>query len=230
MKKFSAKCKNFVDKYSDEIVDLIAQELEPEEICRQLIYCVTESQELLIQRPASEIEAQPQCVICEFVMSKLENELNDKKTEAEIKKAVRNVCAKMPSTVTKSCSHFIDTYFDLIVMLLESMQPSEVCAGMKLCPPATVEYDLKVIESIQQDIYKCAVCKGFVEALATIVEDSSTEVNLGKLEEKLCEKFSGKYLAKVCCNLDSLDGLAVIIFMFFSATILPRNMDTRSSI
>lgn len=208
LKKFADKCKTFVDKYSDKIVELIEQELEPQEVCRELVFCVNihdvDSQDydsgldILVTATKEvevEIKAQPQCVICEFVMTKLEDELNDKKTDDEIKNAVRNVCAKMPATVAKSCKQFVDYYFDMIIVFIETMKPSEVCGEMKLCPAPSYQ---EVIEDLQHDIFKCALCKGLVEGIDAVIEDPYTDTNLENLEEKLCEKFAGKYRPKVC--------------------------------
>lgn len=213
LKKFSDKCTKFVDKYSDQIVDLIEKELEPEEVCRELMFCVSlddaDLQDydsgldivmLAEKEPANEIKVEPQCVICEFVMTKLEDELNDKKTDDEIKNAVRNICSKMPSTVSKSCKQFVDYYFDMIIVFIETMEPKEVCGQMKLCPAPPPSYDAAMIQKIQGEIYECAICKGLVEGIDTVIEDPYTEANLENLEEKLCEKFTGKYKSKVCWN------------------------------
>lgn len=213
LKKFSVKCTKFVDKYSDKIVDLIEKELTPDEVCRELMFCVrvdeTDLQDydsgldilmLAEKEPEKEIKAEPQCVICEFVMTKLEDELNDKKTDDEIKNAVRNICSKMPATVGKSCKQFVDYYFDMIIVFIETLEPKEICGEMKLCPAPPPSYDETMIKSIQGEIYECAICKGLVEGLDTFVEDPYTEANLENLEEKLCEKFAGKYKTKVCQN------------------------------
>lgn len=145
----------------------------------------------------NEIKEQPQCVLCEFIMSELDKELNDKKTDAEIKSALRNICIKMPSTVAKPCKQFIDYYFDMIIVFIETVKPSEVCAEMKLCPAPKFD-EIMMIQKIQSDVFQCATCKGLVEALDTVIENPYTDVHLSNLEEKLCEKFSGKYIQKVC--------------------------------
>lgn len=122
-----------MDKYSDQIVDLIEQELEPQEVCRELVFCVTadrsEFQDYdsgldILNRAVKvtqkdlkdtdkEVQADPQCVMCEFVMAQLEKDLNNKKTDEEIKAAVRNVCKHLPATVSKTCNQFVDYYFDV---------------------------------------------------------------------------------------------------------------------
>lgn len=142
-----------------------------------------------------EISEMPQCVMCEFVMKKIDDELNDKKTDAKIKNIVRDICTTMPSTISKSCNQFVDYYFDMIIVFIETMEPSEVCGEMKLC--SAPKYKQLMVESIQHDIYECAVCKGLIEGMNTIFEDPFTDTNFENMEEKLCEKFVGKYQSKV---------------------------------
>lgn len=161
------------------------------------------------REPDEAIKEEPQCVICEFVMAKLDDELNNNKTDAKIKDSLRHICGKMPSTVSKTCNQFIDYYFDMIIVLLETMKPAEVCGYMKLCPAQ--KFDEMMIEEIQSNLYECAVCKGLVEGLDTIIEDPYTDTTLENLEEKLCEKFTGKYLPKVCWHLIQLRLIAELI-------------------
>lgn len=205
-----------MDKYSDKIVDLIEQELEPEEVCHELVFCVTADRSefqdydsgldilnMAVKRTDKDekttnkdLKADPQCVMCEFVMAQLEKDLNNKKTDEEIKKAVRNVCKHLPASVSKSCNQFVDYYFDMILVFIETMQPSEVCAAMHCCSKPKPS-EVAMIEKIQKDVYECAVCKGVVEGIDAIVEDPYEETKLENLEEKICEKFAGKYKSKV---------------------------------
>jgi saposin len=221
LKKFSSKCKKFVDKYSDKIVELIEQELGPEEICRQLVFCVTEDEiefqdydsglEILTMSEKKtefidEISIQPQCVICEFVVAKIDDELNDKNVTEHLKQEIRNICSKMPQTINKECQQFIDYYYNMIIMMIETTKPADMCGEMKLCPLPKLNQK-QLVGMIQNDIYKCALCKGIVEGLDTIIEDPYTDANLENLEEKLCVKFAGKYKTKVRESLNYFDFL-----------------------
>ena len=231
VKIFAKKCKSFVDKYSDKIVDLIMKKMGPDEVCKELTFCVTaidaESQDydsgleilgmaveteksevkfkesaIQVKKPSETIQENPQCVICEFVMSKLKDELNDKSTDKEIEDALKNVCSKLPKSVTKSCQSLVDSYFNVLVALLEMQKPSEVCAVMKFCSGAggiDVDdfEDLQEIKNVQENVYECAVCKGVVEGVSDIVDDPQTDVDLENFEEKVCELFAGKYKDKV---------------------------------
>lgn len=197
---------------------MVSSELEPEQVCRDLIFCVSAKNreyqdydsglDILKMAFTSEVDevdslelmdnseatlANPGCVICEFVIKEIEDELNNKKTDDEIKHVVKNICSKMPSTVSKQCNEFVDYYFDMIIALIETSPPDQVCAKMALCTKTLEEK----YEEIRNDIYTCAVCKGAVEAFDTIIEDPQIDINLENLEEKVCAKFAGKFKSKV---------------------------------
>lgn len=218
-----------MDKYSDRIVELVSRELEPQQVCRDLIFCVTQKQrelqdydsgldimKMAFDSDEDEIEvddsselkvkSNPGCILCEFVIEKIEEDLNDKKTDEKIKTSVKNVCSKMPSTISKQCNEFVDYYFDMIIALIETSPPAAVCNRMKLCPNSTLEDKL---EEMKKDIYTCAVCRGVVESIDSIIEDPSVDTNLENFEEKVCEKFAGKFKNK-CHNLASTYGVAII--------------------
>lgn len=199
----------------------MSQELKPEQICKDLIFCVNknnpdiqdydagldilrmaltnyddiDNDEVDVSSDLSDekVDTEPGCVLCEFVIQKIENDLNDKKTDEEIKQIVKNVCSKMSKNINKQCTQFVDYYFDMIIALIETSPPSEVCKRMKLCPK---QLEVK-LEEIKSDIYTCAVCRGVVEAVDTIIEDPEVDTNLENFEEKICEKFAGKFKNKV---------------------------------
>lgn len=238
MKKFSTKCKHFVDKYSDQIVDLIAEELKPEEVCHQLMFCVSSDEidsqdydsglEIFMMTEIednNEIEEMPQCVMCEFVMKKIDDELNDKKNDKKLENIVRHICSSMPNTIAKSCNQFVDYYFNMILVFIETIEPSEACKEMRLCPAP--KYKSVMVEEIQQDIYKCAICKGVVEGLNEIFEDPYTETNFENMEEKLCEKFVGKYKSKVNKLKNLIKFVNILICFMFSVSRYSQELRSR---
>lgn len=85
-----------------------------------------------MEQPKS-INDDPTCVLCEFVMTKLEQELKDKKTQEEIKNTVLNICSKMPNSISKSCSKFVNQYAELIITLIDTVPPKQICTQMSLC-------------------------------------------------------------------------------------------------
>lgn len=158
---YEGVCDNFVKKNVDQIADLLAKELSPKQICQKLSLCaVAADQDLEIDEaiivnvvaipafasensfgrvtlsksePPKSINDDPTCVLCEFIMTKLEQELKDKTTQDEIKDAVLNICSKLPSSVSKQCSKFVDQYASLIISLIDTVPPKQICMQMSLC-------------------------------------------------------------------------------------------------
>ena len=149
MKRYESVCDNFVDKNTDRIIELLAKELTPKQICQQLALCVkkmdadldideaiivqviaipafpTKSDFTVESKEVDDLKDTPECVICEFVMTKLEAELKDKTSRDEIKKTIENICTKMPKSVTKQCTKFVDQYAELIFILIDTMPPKQ---------------------------------------------------------------------------------------------------------
>lgn len=158
-------CDNFVQSNVDQIIDLLSRNMSPKQICQKLSLCaidddmtideaviinvvaipVSDESKKIIHVPLTNshqdngkksIKDDPICIMCEFVMTKLEQELKDKHTQEEIKEAVENICTIMPKSVSKQCTKFIDEYAALIISLIDTVPPKEICVEMSLCLPA----------------------------------------------------------------------------------------------
>ena len=67
------------------------------------------------------------CEICEFAITKLDEILEDKSNEQEIKDALDSLCAYLPNSIKDECKTFVDTYTDMIIeMLTKDLPPKEV--------------------------------------------------------------------------------------------------------
>lgn len=123
------KCHKYVDKYGDKIAEFLLKEMDPKLICAELGLCLFSEQEDLeidealkydvIAMPQENvvlakndrysgldesmtIQEPPTCVLCEFVMTKLETELKNKTEQEDIKRAIESICNRMPKTVAKN--------------------------------------------------------------------------------------------------------------------------------
>lgn len=94
------------------------------------------------------IQGGPQCVICEFILHKLQEILSDTATEEKIKQAIEEVCPLLPKTIATQCDAFIEKYGDAILALLaQEMDPNVVCAEIRLCASADNLTPIKEIPS-----------------------------------------------------------------------------------
>ena len=65
--------------------------------------------------------------MCKFLIKELDNIIEDKHNEAEIKKALEKLCTYLPNKYEAKCTAFVDTYADMIINLIaQDLSPEEV--------------------------------------------------------------------------------------------------------
>lgn len=125
---------------------MFAAEYTPQEVCAALKLCKPEiaaltSNEIppmMIPEEAEEVEGgKPFCVLCEFAMSIVEEELVNNRTLDMVERAVQMLCSYMPRAVARPCEEFVDDYGDKIIHYIVAFEgdPKELCAGLQLCEP-----------------------------------------------------------------------------------------------
>ncbi|XP_053678850.1 uncharacterized protein LOC128729217 [Anopheles nili] len=146
----------------------------------------------------------PQCAICEFVMVKLESELANKKSQTAIENAVRNVCSKLPSTVTKQCDKLIDQYGVFIIKFLATLPPREICTKLDLC-----EQQLKLLKQCQTDVVECAVCQGTVNALDALLAGDQIQEHITTYVDRICNAVPAEHYEQ-CDKLLTVYGISLM--------------------
>lgn len=82
----------------------------------------------------NKVSTSPQCVVCEAVMTELDNILKENRSRQAIENALQMVCSKLPTTISKECSDFVNQYADLVInLLIQEVDPKNVCTALKLC-------------------------------------------------------------------------------------------------
>uniref|UniRef100_A0A182MZT0 Saposin n=1 Tax=Anopheles dirus TaxID=7168 RepID=A0A182MZT0_9DIPT len=232
LRKYRTKCEKYIEQHSDQIVDLLMKQLAPKEVCHVLGFCIAANKEPVDELEVDEAlldyvvepavvdtpkellstpvgdgldkNQPPQCAICEFVMVKLESELADKKTRSEIENAVRSVCEKMPSTVTKQCDKLIDQYGEFIIKFLQTLPPQAICAQLSLC-----EKQMDMMKQSELEVVECAVCHGAVEALDELLADGAVTEDVQKYADRICNALPSKYYAR-CDKLLDVYGISMV--------------------
>jgi saposin len=154
---YESICDNFIKSNTDKIIKLLTENLSPKQICHQLSLCFADVQVIdsvvvsIVAHPALKsvsipkskpLSDDPPCVLCEFIMTKLESELKDKTTRDEIRTAVENICTVLPKSISQQCTKFIDEYADLIIDMVDTVPPRQMCQQMSLCPTMTTTQHL----------------------------------------------------------------------------------------
>ncbi|XP_045625830.2 LOW QUALITY PROTEIN: prosaposin [Procambarus clarkii] len=125
------ECEDYVEAYGEQVIELLAQKIDPSLICPMLHLCpgVTRSE-------VSSTRVDASCAMCEYALTTLEDYLKKNKTETDIRKALEELCSVLPTTVSEECRTFVDTYSEQIIqMLIDNLSPDQVCIKLGLCQP-----------------------------------------------------------------------------------------------
>ncbi|XP_035896094.1 uncharacterized protein LOC118505009 [Anopheles stephensi] len=152
----------------------------------------------------AETNQPPQCAICEFVMVKLESELANKKTRDEIETAVRSVCDKMPSTITKQCDKLIDQYGEFIIKFLQTLPPQAICTQLDLC-----EKQMALLKQSELEIIECAVCQATVKELDELLMSDQMLDHVTEYADRICDALPAKHYTQ-CDRMLGVYGVSML--------------------
>ena len=80
------------------------------------------------------VDASVECVLCEYIMSEVDNILKENRSREAIENALKMVCSKLPATISQECTDFVNQYADLVInLLIQEGDPKTVCKALNLC-------------------------------------------------------------------------------------------------
>ncbi|RLU22887.1 hypothetical protein DMN91_005165 [Ooceraea biroi] len=131
-------CQEFVDTYGDAVVAILAQEIDPSQVCPMIHVCPSEDLLRLWKTYSVQDESKdkPSCPLCLLAVAQIYNVIRNNNTEANIENELAKLCNRLPHSLTEQCTDFVKVYSkELVEMLLADMTPQEVCSFLKLCDP-----------------------------------------------------------------------------------------------
>ncbi|XP_015590045.1 prosaposin [Cephus cinctus] len=142
-KSVHGECQQFVDTYGDAVVAILAQEIDPSQVCPMIHVCPSQSfleawetipKEMVLE---SDVKDKPSCPLCLLAVTQLYNVIKDNKTENSIRNALSKLCIHLPNDLSEECKDLVKIYSDeLIELLIADLTPQEVCVYIKLCDPS----------------------------------------------------------------------------------------------
>ncbi|XP_047986536.1 uncharacterized protein LOC125226576 [Leguminivora glycinivorella] len=155
-------------------------------------------------RVVKQPQAKTICVMCEFVMKEIDDEIKDKHNQDEIKNVVHGICKRMPKSVKADCDQFVEKYADLVISLLaQELEPDEICRELKLCDSN------RAVSVIREDVLNCAVCETVVVAVKKVLSSDKVDHDIVHIVEKSCTLLPAKYSQR-CHTLMEIYGDSVI--------------------
>lgn len=134
------ECQQFVDTFGDAVVALLAQEIDPSQVCPMIHVCPSEDLiDLWNKAPKSyiiETHEKPSCPLCLLAVTQIYDVVKNNKTETNIEKELQKLCSYLPTSLTDQCTDLVKIYSkEIIELLLADLTPKEICVYIKLCDP-----------------------------------------------------------------------------------------------
>jgi len=214
-------CKHIVDDYYIPAFEFIRTQLKPHMLCSVVGLCSPDLPQSLntskappaismvklspAQRqmapgalnerlyvPASVVQANsPSCVMCEYVINSLDNYIEDRSNEAEIKKAVESICDKMPGSVKAMCDKFVETYEPAIVaFIVNNIDSDKMCSMLHLCDAEENYSNSNLLQSNSEISLKsdssCEMCEFVMSEVFSVLKDPSDQEMVKNVLESIC--------------------------------------------
>ncbi len=140
-------CVKLVNEFAPEIMRLIATTADPDMVCTKIQMCDAKRR-ILAPPPSSMLNYPPperiglvvshvgvrprghdsgECATCEYVIRKLDEMIEDKHNEEEIREGLEKICGFLPRQWRTTCKKYIDQYTDEIIdAFARGLTPQEV--------------------------------------------------------------------------------------------------------
>ncbi|XP_040293597.1 prosaposin isoform X1 [Bufo bufo] len=131
--KYRQQCKDFIDTYSSAIIELLEQEITPEQICQAIGLCAVRQPQMIKLSP-EQIQSGGYCEVCKMMINYMDKMLKSNVTEEKIKAALKVVCSFLPDSMCDECDALVLAYEPLFIeLILQSLDPKFVCEKLTLC-------------------------------------------------------------------------------------------------
>lgn len=248
-KSVESTCTEFLSTYSDAIIALLVQEIDPSVVCPMIYVCPSKQfieawekipKELMMK---SAVEDKPSCPLCLLAITQLYNIIKDNKTEANIEHALEKLCIHLPKDIRTECNSLVEGYSkELVEMLIADLTPQEVCVYMKLCNPdknpgtkylTPLSKDGEILSNEIPDYSvavkpvggdtECVVCEFVMQYLEKAMKNKSTRDEIEHVVHGVCN-FLPHTISTECNGF--VDQYADLVIELLTQEVSPREVCT----
>jgi len=194
-KSIEKECDNFVETYTDIIIDMLTKDVTPEMICTNLGLCKPKGN-VVVHQVIMEQTKDPYCMLCEIVVKDLDAMLEDKQNKEEIEKALDVLCYQLSDPVHKQCEKMVAKYTEEIIdMFIKEYTPKEICAELGLCVDNQINSNDIFAIDFEAPVVKnkvgCEMCEFAMEILDEHLKDTSTVDEIERMIQFMCSYLPG---------------------------------------
>lgn len=158
-------CNKIVENDIPIIVQFLASQLTPSEICAKLGLCT------------SSVQDDTKCSLCQLVVGEVETLLADQVVQEKIEALLSDLCSHLSTQWSTICSSMISQWLPEIIQLVEEKFPADyVCSKIGFCPSS-------VFKTTRPAMYSIRALQPTVQGQVTesFVIDWSGEIKLSLL-------------------------------------------------
>ncbi len=173
-------CKSFVDGYAPMIIDMIASEIHPSQICKELKLCSAPAP-VPPKKSAS-------CETCRIVTEEVFSVFSSKDDQDMVKNVLESICYRFPEYIDEPCERFVDKYSAAFLdFISKNLTPEQFCDALDMC---SAEEDLAIavygIDKASDDS-ACIICEYIISYLDKALTNKTNEEEIKQALEEVCD-------------------------------------------
>ncbi|KAG9485212.1 prosaposin [Eleutherodactylus coqui] len=134
--KYCQKCRDFIEAYTDTIIELLEEEVTPKEICVAMGLC-SPRQHKMVKLGPEHLHSGSGCAVCKMIVTYMDKILQKNVTQERIERAMERVCSFLSDDMAQECEVIVREYEPLFIqLLLQTLDPTFVCEKLELCSNA----------------------------------------------------------------------------------------------
>jgi len=211
----ASQCNSLVDQDLDQIFNAIKNKLDPDAICKMIGLCSQKSNNMrfiasaFADVPRKNKGSNSVCGKCKDIVKQIESQVFSDTTEADIAKALHDLCKQAPAGLQSQCDNLVDQDLDQIFNAIKNkLDPDAVCKMIHVCSQKLNNLQFDNVPEVNKGFNpKCGACKRVVQNLESKVLNGATEDDVKNELHKLCDDLpfgSSKCISIVDNNLDKI--------------------------
>ncbi|ESO89053.1 hypothetical protein LOTGIDRAFT_154130 [Lottia gigantea] len=233
-----------------DLVQVLAQGLDPKEACTKIHLCTgTTSNERKVENEIKnlELQANPECDVCKFVVQILDSVIGENKTEKSVNSTLFKICNSLPDDIKKMCYSIAP---NLAKVLTEEFDPIRACVAIKLCEdpnkpvveaPSLLKPKATEVKYTQNQAGgACELCEFVVQAVDQYIEQNKSEAAINATLYKICNKLPDiikstvinyilQTLYKICNKLPDIIKSTCLGFIPELVQVLAQGLDPKEA-
>ncbi|CAG5121767.1 unnamed protein product, partial [Candidula unifasciata] len=208
----NGQCRDFVTKYSSQLIHVFVNDMDPKSICSMLGLCKNATSVLQFKSRSEtpKLTSNITCSLCKYVVSYVEDALKKNATEAEIVAILQGICNELPQNYSQECKTLVSQYVPLIVqLLLAELKPEQICEALSFCQSQKLAVSQAKTQPQQPNDEVCDICKDLVTSLESLLNENSTQTEIEAVLDKVCKILPTNWSQQCVIMVETYEPLVV---------------------